>query len=178
MARTFLIGPGGVGKTTAGAELARLLGCAFVDLDQEFMTRVGHIDAVIRGEGYGRYVALNAQLFATLADELPETVVVALSSGFLARETPPDLLAANQARVRAAGTSIRLLPCEDLGAATAMVVARQMGRGLGLDEGRETSKFARRFADYLDQGDIRIFSAASPAQVATEMARALGLTRR
>ena len=102
MARIFLIGPGGVGKTTAGAELAR---------------------------------------------------------------------------VKAAGTSIRLLPCEDLEVATAIVVARQMGRGLGLDEGRETSKFARCIADYLDQGDIGIFSAASPAQVAAEMARALGLTR-
>ena len=48
MARIFLIGPGGVGKTTAGAELARQLGCAFVDLDQQFMARVGQIDAVIR----------------------------------------------------------------------------------------------------------------------------------
>ncbi len=178
MARIFIIGPGGVGKTTAGVELTRLLDCAFVDLDQQFVARVGHIDAVIRGQGYGRYVELNAELFATLAEELPETCVVPLSSGFLARETPPDLLAANKARVKATGTSIRLLPCEDLGAASRIVVARQMDRGLGLDEGREAAKFPRRFADYLDQGDIRIFSAAAPAQIAAEMARALGLTSR
>ncbi|MBP7650424.1 MAG: hypothetical protein KA085_14360 [Phenylobacterium sp.] len=178
MARIFLIGPGGVGKTTAGAELARQLGCAFVDLDQQFMARVGQIDAVIRGQGYARYVELNAALFATLASESPATCVMALSSGFLARDTPAELLATNQARVRAAGTSIRLLPSEDLGVATRIVVARQMRRGFNLDEARETAKFARRFADYLDQGDIRIFSAAPPARIASEMAGALGLTSR
>ena len=176
MARTFLIGPGGVGKTTAGGELARLLDCAFLDLDHQFMARVGHIDGVIQGQGYARYVELNAELFATLAAELPETCVMALSSGFLASDTPAGLLAANQARVKAAGTSIRLLPCEDLAAASRIVVARQMGRGLALDEAREAAKFARRFADYLDQGDISVFSAAAPAQIAAEMARALGLT--
>lgn len=178
MARIFLIGPGGVGKTTAGAELARLLDCAFVDLDQTFMARVGHIDAVIQGQGYGRYVELNAGLFATLAGELPPTCVVALSSGFLARDTPPDLLAANQARVKAAGTSIRLLPSADLAEAARIVVARQMGRGFDLDPDRETAKFHRRFADYLDQGDIGVFSAAAPGEIAAEMARALGLTSR
>ena len=177
MPRIFIIGPGGVGKTTAGGELARLLDCPFLDLDQAFMARVGHIDAVIRGQGYARYVELNAQLFATLCEELPETCVVPLSSGFLARETPADLLAANQARVKAAGASIRLLPSQDLAIATQIVVARQMGRGLNLDEARETAKFVRRFSDYLDQGDLRIFSAAPPTQIAAEMARALGLTR-
>ena len=77
MARIFLIGPGGVGKTVAGGELARLLDCAFFDLDQQFMARVGHIDAVIGDQGYGRYVELNAELFATLAEELPATCVIA-----------------------------------------------------------------------------------------------------
>ena len=177
MPRIFIIGPGGVGKTTAGGELARRLGCAFLDLDQQFMARVGHIDGVIREQGYERYVELNAQLFATLVAEAPDTCVVPLSSGFLARETPPDLLAGNKARVKAAGTSIRLLPCEDLEAATRIVVARQIARGIGLEADRETAKFPRRFADYLDQGDLRMFSAAPPAQIAAEMARALGLTR-
>jgi len=176
MARIFIIGPGGVGKTTAGLLLARRLDCAFFDQDQEFMTRVGHIDAVIRDQGYGGYVALNAALFGALAQALPPTCVVPLSSGFLARETPPDLLASNSAAVKAAGTSIRLLPCQDLAVATQIVVERQMGRGLGLDRARETVKFATRFADYLDQGDIRLFSHAAPAEVAVEMAAALGLT--
>lgn len=177
MARIFIIGPGGVGKTTAGGELARLLGFPFLDLDQEFMARIGDIGGVIQDQGYLRYVELNAALFATLVEELSETAVVPLSSGFLARETPPGLLAANQARVRATGTSIRLLPCENLEAATRIVVARQLGRGIGLEPEREAAKFPRRFADYLDQGDIRIFSTAGPAEIAAEMARALGLTR-
>ncbi|MES2341176.1 MAG: shikimate kinase [Pseudomonadota bacterium] len=176
MARLFIIGPGGVGKTMAGAELARFLDCPFVDLDQAFMARVGHIDAVIQGQGYARYVALNSALFASLSPDLPPTCVVALSSGFLARETPAHLLAANRAAARAAGTTIRLLPCEDLDAASQIVVARQLARGLGLDRDRETAKFATRFADYLDQGDIRLFSQAAPGQIATEMAAALGLT--
>ncbi|HQT55156.1 MAG TPA: hypothetical protein PKX06_17015, partial [Phenylobacterium sp.] len=62
-------------------------------------------------------------------------------------------------------------------AATRIVVARQLGRGIGLEPEREAAKFPRRFADYLDQGDIRIFSTAGPAEIAAEMARALGLTR-
>lgn len=176
MARLFLIGPGGVGKTTAGVELARLLACPFLDLDQEFMARVGQIDAVIQGRGYAGYVALNSALFASLAPDLPPTCVVPLSSGFLARETPADLLATNRAAVRAAGTTIRLLPREDPVAASQIVVARQLARGLGLDRDRETAKFATRFADYLDQGDIRLFSAAAPGVIAAEMAAALGLT--
>jgi shikimate kinase len=178
MARIFIIGPGGVGKTAAGGELARLLDCPFFDLDQQFMARVGHIDAVIGDQGYGRYVELNAELFATLAEELPATCVMALSSGFLARDTPAVLLEANRARVKAAGIAIRLLPSADLAEASRIVVARQMGRGFNLDEARETAKFARRFADYLDQGDIGLFSAAAPDEIAAEMARALGLTSR
>lgn len=178
MARIFIIGPGGVGKTAAGGELARLLDCPFFDLDQQFMARVGHIDAVIGDQGYGRYVELNAELFATLAEELPATCVMALSSGFLARDTPAVLLEANRARVKAAGIAIRLLPSADLAEASRIVVARQMGRGFNLDEARETAKFARRFADYLDQGDIGLFSAAAPDEITAEMARALGLTSR
>ncbi|MDO8377506.1 shikimate kinase [Phenylobacterium sp.] len=173
MARIFIIGPGGVGKTMAGAELAGLLECPFVDLDQAFMARVGHVDAVIQGQGYARYVEMNSALFAALVPELPPACVVALSSGFLARETPAPLLTANRNAVRAAGTSIRLLPSADLAEASRIVVARQMGRGFNLDEARETAKFARRFADYMDQGDIRIFSAAAPAQIAAEVVAAL-----
>jgi shikimate kinase len=38
-----LIGPGGAGKSTVGALLARRLGVAFVDLDTEFTKTVGHV---------------------------------------------------------------------------------------------------------------------------------------
>lgn len=80
-------------------------------------------------------------------------------------------------KTTAGGELARLLPSRDLEVATQIVVARQMDRGLNLDQARETAKFVRPFGDYLDQGDIRIFSAAAPAQIAAEMARALGLTR-
>lgn len=38
--KIFLIGPGGVGKTTCGAILANSLGYNFIDLDTEFASEL------------------------------------------------------------------------------------------------------------------------------------------
>lgn len=36
-----LVGPGGAGKSTVGVALARRLGVAFLDLDEQFKARAG-----------------------------------------------------------------------------------------------------------------------------------------
>lgn len=42
-ATIHLVGPGGAGKSTVGHALARRLGVAFIDLDEEFKARTGDI---------------------------------------------------------------------------------------------------------------------------------------
>ena len=37
----FLVGPMGAGKSAVGRRLARLLGCRFVDSDEEIVARTG-----------------------------------------------------------------------------------------------------------------------------------------
>lgn len=55
-----------------------------------------------------------------------------LSSGFLATDVCPEIVAVNRQLVRQSGYSILLLPSEDIDIATRIVVARQLMRGFGL----------------------------------------------
>jgi shikimate kinase len=48
----FLIGPGGVGKTTIGRLFAPLLNLQFIDLDEEFCTRIGSVRSHLDRYGY------------------------------------------------------------------------------------------------------------------------------
>jgi len=41
--KIFIIGPGGVGKSTCGPILASMLDCKFIDLDEEFCQRIVNI---------------------------------------------------------------------------------------------------------------------------------------
>lgn len=171
--RIFLIGPGGVGKTSAGRELAALLGSAFVDLDQAFCDRIAPIDAFLRAEGYERYIEANAALFDTLCLSHGSDVVMPLSSGFLATHIRPDLVERNRQAVRRSGVSVLLLPSLDADAAAEIVVERQLRRGFGLQRQRELEKFRARFPAYLGLGDLRVVSTQPPAEIAAEIAALL-----
>ncbi|MCE8442605.1 shikimate kinase, partial [Rhodovulum sulfidophilum] len=59
----FLIGPGGIGKTSSGRNLAELLGREFIDLDEKFMSGPGHIGQYISEHGYAKYVRENSNFF-------------------------------------------------------------------------------------------------------------------
>ena len=59
----FIIGPGGAGKTSAGKILADMLNYNFIDLDDRFMTEVGHIGQYISDFGYEKYCFINSELF-------------------------------------------------------------------------------------------------------------------
>ena len=83
----YLIGPGGVGKTSSGPKLAELLGREFVDLDEKFMSGRGHIGQYISEHGYAKYVRANSQLFFEHIDQSAKPLVAALSSGFIVSET-------------------------------------------------------------------------------------------
>ena len=64
-----LVGPGGAGKTTAGAALADRLGIRFVDLDAEFAASNGDISAYLDTHGYDAYAERNVSLYSALIGE-------------------------------------------------------------------------------------------------------------
>ena len=69
----FIIGPGGVGKTTSGKILAKKLGYDFIDLDNEFMLRVGNIAEYCKNPGYREYCRANSRLAQELIKEKTES---------------------------------------------------------------------------------------------------------
>ena len=78
-----LVGPGGAGKTTVGLALAKRLGIAFVDLDEQFTVRLGDISTYLRAHEYQAYAAQNIQVCLDTLESLTEEAVIALSSGFM-----------------------------------------------------------------------------------------------
>ncbi|MEQ5054451.1 shikimate kinase [Klebsiella michiganensis] len=163
----FLIGPGGVGKSTVGALLAQAMSYRFIDLDSEFCEQILNIRQYIQRNGYERYVRENAALCSRLLAENPhEKRVVVLSSGFLATDVCPEIVAGNRQLVRQSGYSILLLPSEDINIATRIVVARQLMRGFGLVREKEEMKFRQRFREYCALDDCRVVSSEEPERVA------------
>lgn len=80
LGQVFLIGPMGVGKTTVGGQLARLLGLPFVDVDGLLETRTGATVAqLFAKEGEERFRKREAEALAEL-DGGP-SAVVALGGG-------------------------------------------------------------------------------------------------
>ena len=122
-----LVGPGGAGKTTAGAALAVRLGVPFVDLDVEFAAGNGNISAYIDAHGYEAYASRNVSVYSALMGHLGRPHVVALSSGFM---TYGDDVHTGYARWRQRIASSRstfvLLPSLDLEACVAETVRRQL----------------------------------------------------
>lgn len=163
----FLIGPGGAGKSTVGALLAQAMSYRLIDLDSEFCERILNIRQYIQCNGYERYVRDNAALCSRLLAENPhEKRVVVLSSGFLATDVCPEIVAGNRQLVRQSGYSILLLPSEDIDIATRIVVARQLMRGFGLVGEKEEIKFRQRFREYCALCDCRVISSEEPERVA------------
>lgn len=143
-----LIGPGGAGKSTAGALLAERLGVRFVDLDERFRADAGDISAYIASHGHLAYAARNVEV---CLDALRGAAggVLALSSGFM---TYPEDVHPAYPRLRretAAGpATFVLLPSLDLETCVAETVRRQLGRPFSRSAEREEEVIRRRFALY------------------------------
>ena len=167
--KIFLIGPGGVGKTTCGAILANLLGYSFIDLDREFIKRIENVDNYITAYGHEKYRFMNSKLFYTILSQHSQNLVFSLSSGFLVHEDMNKLTSKHAQTLKELGVSILLLPSESLNKSMEIVVARQLSRGFGLTEDREKEKFTKRFPIYKNHGDIRIFSHERPEIIAEKI---------
>jgi shikimate kinase len=166
MKRVFIIGPGGVGKTTCGKIFAEKISFDFIDIDLEFMHRIGNIDSHIEEQGYLSYRRNNSNLFYELMKEQNNDTVFALSSGFLVHDSD---LTKHLNSIRNSGLSILLLPSESLEETEKIIVARQLSRGLNCKEDRERQKIRARFYRYLQLGDIKVFSSDSPQTIAEIM---------
>lgn len=145
-----LIGPGGAGKSTAGAALAARLACPFLDLDREFERRHASIDAFIAGRGYEAYARENVQVYLGLVPGCPDAVL-ALSSGFMVYPAAvhPAYATATEAIVGDRATFV-LLPSVEREACVAETVRRQLGRAFGRrDAAREEAVIRERFDRYL-----------------------------
>lgn len=171
--KIFIIGPGGVGKTTSGKLLASFLGYDSIDLDAEFCERIENIGTYIANYGYEKYCFENSRLFYNILGEYKDDFVYSLSSGFLVHEGIDELTAKHQKTLKDEGVSILLLPSESIEESTEIVVERQLRRGFGLKEDRERKKFGQRYLRYKEFGDIKIFSYESPIKIAEKMKNAV-----
>ena len=144
-----LIGPGGAGKTTAGAALAERLGKSFADLDDEFTTRHGDISTYLETQGYDAYAERNVELYAMLAGAPVRYDIMALSSGFMTYrdDVHPAYVRWHQ-RIASSNTTFVLLPSLDLETCVAEIVRRQLGRPFRRTAEREEHVIRTRFPVY------------------------------
>jgi shikimate kinase len=171
----FLLGPGGVAKSTLGRTLGAQLGWPVIDLDLVFCDQLGLIGEYITRFGYEHYRAQNLALARKLVSAIETPTIFVTASGFLA--APPgsdDYLRAR--KLVAKGYGITLLPSLDVEAATATVVARQLARGFGLEQASEDRKFRERFSKYRDEGEALVISTEAPEIIAAAIIRELTLS--
>ncbi len=167
--KIFLIGPGGVGKSTCGEILANLLGYNFIDLDVEFCKRVENVGSYINSYGYEKYCLENSKVFYDILSQPWENFVFALSSGFLIHENMDELTLKHKKTLKDIWISVLLLPSESLDESMEIVVKRQLSRGFSLQEDKEKTKFIQRFPKYIKMWDIKIFSKDNPELIAQKM---------
>jgi shikimate kinase len=168
----FLIGPGGVGKSTIGRELAQRLNWPAIDLDLEFCDTIAEIGWFIKTNSYERYRAENLSLAHRLVRAADRPVIFITSSGFLAGE-PGSSDYRDARQLVQTGYGMTLLPSLDIDIATTIVVERQLTRGFGFQRETETEKFRKRFDIYRAEGDMRVISVAQPPQIAAAIEQAL-----
>ena len=168
----FLLGPGGVGKSSLGLALRDRLGWPLVDLDLEFCERCGLIGTFIADHGYERYRQENLDLAKRLVKAIEGETIFVTASGFLAAPVESDDYREAR-RTISGGYGITLLPTLDLEIAVSIVVGRQLNRGFGLERASEDRKFRERFLKYFGEGQALVVSMESPAQIADTIVRDL-----
>ena len=144
-----LIGPGGAGKTTIGEALAEQLNVPFVDLDTEFIARLGDASAYMDTHGYEAYASQNVSVYAALTVVARPRQVIAMSSGFMTyrhdvHPSYPGLLE----KIASSRSTFVLLATLDLETCVAETVRRQLARPFPRSPEREEQVIRTRFPIY------------------------------
>ena len=165
-----LIGPGGAGKSTAGALLADVLNIPFVDLDCRFTERLGDIGEYIARFGYDAYATANVETYRSLLSDDPKPRVLALSSGFM---TYAPVIHSDYARLRRDviqhPTTFVLIPSLDLEMCVAETVRRQMSRPFARSAKREEAVIRERFPLYVGLPARKIETMRPPAVIVDDL---------
>lgn len=172
--RIFMIGPGGSGKSTVGEILSEIIGYKCIDLDTEFCSRIINIREYIKSYGYDSYLEGNSDLLSKLLEEYPScNVVFILSSGFLSTDIRQDIVEKNKKLISESGFSVLFMPSNNYQEALECILSRQLNRGFYLIREKEEEKFNQRFYEYLQLGDLKVFSMEEPELIAAKIANEL-----
>ena len=134
----------GAGKSTLGAQVARRLGRAFIDLDREIEERAGTtIAELFARDGESAFRALEESIAASALDTA-EPAVIALGGGAV-------LSAETRERLRRRAFTVLL----DVDLDTAWQRASRSARPLASDEGAFHALFQERIPTYEETADAR-----------------------
>lgn len=167
----FITGPGGAGKSTVGKVLACKLHYTLIDLDDAFCQRIMNISVFIRSQGYASYLVANSLLLEKfLTEQRVRKHFLFFHKVFYRQTYRRDIISHNRKMISEHGLSVLLMPSACYEAALECILARQLSRGLFLKRETEERKFQQRFYEYLQLGDLKIFSMETPENIADEIA--------
>ena len=166
-----LVGPGGAGKSTTGALLAKRLRVPFVDLDQQFKATVGNISKFIDTHGYDAYAARNVSVYTNvLVGATDQSGVLAFSSGFMTyREDIHQDYAGHRRDIATDPSTFVLLPSLEFESCVAEIVRRQIGRPFRRSVEREEQVIRARFAVHRDIPAKKVETMRPVAEVVQEL---------
>jgi shikimate kinase len=168
-----LVGPGGAGKSTAGALLAQRLGVPFVDLDEEFVANVGDISRYLNSHGYDAYAKRNVDVYFALATVVAREAVLALSSGFMTYR--PDIHPEYESCRRDIASSpwtFVLVPSLEFEACVAETVRRQLIRPFARSADGEEQVIRARLPIYLNIPAMKVETMRPVREVVDEIVAA------